>query len=186
MKVRDTPLPGVFVIEPAVFGDDRGWFVETFQAERYHAAGLKSHFVQDNLSWSRRHVLRGMHFQEPQAQAKLVFVLSGTVFDVVVDIRRGSPSFGRWTGEWLSGENRLQLSLPVGFAHGFCVVSEGALFAYKSSAFYAPQAEMTLAWNDPDVGIRWPVDAPVLSAKDAAGARLRDIPTDRLPAFSPA
>ena len=181
MTVRDTPLPGLLVVEPTRFGDARGYFAETYREDRYAEAGVDARFVQDNVSRSSRGTLRGLHAQAPpHAQAKLVHVLDGEVFDVAVDLRRGSPTFGRWHGEWLSAETGCQFYLPAGFAHGFCVTSETALFAYKCSAVYAPDAELSVAWDDPDLGIEWPVAAPTLSDKDRAAPRLAEI-TDRLP-----
>jgi len=180
MNVKPTDLPGVVVIEPRVFGDPRGYFLETWQRERYRDAGLPETWVQDNLSRSERGVLRGLHLQCPEPQGKLVQVLDGEVFDVAVDVRPGSPAFGRWTGVRLSSENHRQLYVPEGFAHGFVVLSPSALFAYKCTRPYAPSAEVGVIWNDPDIGIAWPVDAPALSAKDAALPRLRDIPSERL------
>jgi dTDP-4-dehydrorhamnose 3,5-epimerase len=180
MKVTPGKLDGLLVIEPNAFGDARGFFMETWNQQRYREAGMTTEFVQDNVSSSRRGSVRGLHFQNPAAQAKLVWVIQGEVFDVAVDIRRGSPTFGQWEGVNLSAENRLQFFIPPGFAHGFAVLSEIALFAYKCSDFYAPQHEMAILWNDPDIGIRWPVSDPVLSAKDQRGLRLRDVPPERL------
>lgn len=176
MKVLQTELPGVLLVEPRVFGDARGAFMEVFHAGRYAEAGIQAAFVQDNLSRSVKGTLRGLHFQEPHGQGKLVQVLSGAVYDVVVDIRRGSPSFGRWLGLELSAENRLQLWIPPGFAHGFCVVSEFADFFYKCTDVYVPTADRGLLWNDPDLAIPWPVKAPLLSPKDLAAPRLKDAP----------
>ena len=179
-----TDLPGVLIIEPRVFGDERGFFMESWNRERYAAAGLDVDFVQDNLSFSRRGVLRGLHFQNPNAQGKLVQVLQGEVFDVAVDIRVGSPAFGRWTSVRLSAENRRQFYIPPGFAHGFCVTSETALFAYKCTDVYNPAAEESVLWNDPDLAIPWPLAGePELSAKDREGVRLRDVPVERLPRY---
>ncbi len=183
MKVERTDLPGVLLIEPRVFGDERGYFLETFQADRYRAAGIAGPFVQDNLSFSRGPVLRGLHLQYPRVQAKLVSVLAGEVFDVAVDVRPGSPHFGRWTGALLSDGNKRQLYIPAGFAHGFCVLSESALFAYKCTGVYAPEDEITVRWNDPEIGIAWPVAEPILSDKDAAAPCLREIDPDRLPPY---
>jgi dTDP-4-dehydrorhamnose 3,5-epimerase len=168
MKVTETTLPGVLLIEPKVFGDDRGFFYETYHARRYEAAGIPAHFVQDNLSRSSQGTLRGLHFQEPNPQGKLVQVLRGSVFDVAVDVRRSSPNFGRWVAVELSETNRRQLWVPPGFAHGFCVTSESADFLYKCTALYSPEAERGIAWDDPALGIDWPVRKPLLSAKDAA------------------
>jgi dTDP-4-dehydrorhamnose 3,5-epimerase len=183
MRIIPTELPGVTLFEPRVFGDARGYFLETWNRERYGKAGVPADFVQDNASLSSRGVLRGLHFQNPRTQAKLVTVLQGEVYDVAVDIRRGSPHFGRWVGVVLSGENKRQLYIPAGFAHGFCVTSETALFTYKCTEFYAPECERGIAWNDPDLGIRWPVDQPTLSPKDAAYPRLRDADRSILPGY---
>jgi dTDP-4-dehydrorhamnose 3,5-epimerase len=181
MKVTETELPGVVLVEPRVFFDERGFFLEAFHIERYAASGVPTGFVQDNLSRSRRGTLRGLHFQEPKAQAKLVQVIHGTVFDVVVDVRRGSPTFGRWLGLELSGEAPRQLWIPPGFAHGFCVTSESADFYYKCTALYAPEAERSIRWNDPQIGIQWPLRDPILSPKDAAAPLLADAAV--LPSF---
>jgi dTDP-4-dehydrorhamnose 3,5-epimerase len=183
MRVIPTELPSVAIIEPRVFGDARGFFLETWNQSRYAEAGLSAAFVQDNLSFSSRGVLRGLHYQNPNMQAKLVTVLQGEVYDVAVDIRLGSPTFGRWVGTTLSGENKRQLYIPVGFAHGFCVTSDVALFMYKCTDFYAPAAERGLAWNDPDLAIAWPVEKPTLSAKDNEYPRLRDVDRSLLPAY---
>lgn len=184
MNVVATDLPGVLLLEPRVFRDERGHFLETWLAGRYEDAGLPPVFVQDNVSVSHRGVLRGLHFQHPHAQGKLVSVLRGAVFDVAVDVRRGSPTFGRWFGAELSAENARQLWIPPGFAHGFQVVSEeDAVFLYKCTERYAPAAEHTLRWDDPAVGVRWPLAEPILSVKDAAAARLAEIPTGDLPPY---
>ncbi|MGA4643126.1 dTDP-4-dehydrorhamnose 3,5-epimerase [Limisphaera sp. 4302-co] len=180
MKVLPCDLEGLLLIEPRVFGDARGFFLETWNERRYSEAGIRGPFVQDNLSFSRRGAVRGLHFQNPSAQGKLVYVLQGEVFDVAVDLRRSSPTFGRWYGVTLSADNKRQLYIPPGFAHGFAVVSETALFAYKCTAFYAPEHETTLLWNDPDLAIPWPVEDPVLSEKDRQGLRLRDLPEEKL------
>ena len=182
MKVTELSLPGVLLIEPKVHGDSRGFFLELFQASRYAEHGIKDAFVQDNLSLSRRGVLRGLHFQNPSAQGKLVSVLSGEVFDVAVDVRRGSPTFGRWTSAILSEHNHHQLWVPTGFAHGFLVLSEQALFAYKCTALYQQSAEQVVLWNDPAIGIEWPLTGePSLSERDRRGVLLRDMPLDKLP-----
>lgn len=183
MNVTETPLPGVLVIEPKVFGDDRGFFMETWQAERYEQAGLPP-FVQDNLSRSARGVLRGLHYQEPVAQGKLVSVLDGEVFDVAVDIRHGSPTFGQWHGVTLSAGNKRQFWVPAGFAHGFVVTSESALFAYKVSAPYRPEYDHSLRWDDPALGIAWPVEQPTLSGKDSSAPTLAGIPVEELPQYA--
>ena len=181
MQVIKTKLPGILIIEPKVFGDERGFLLETFQAQRYQDTGIPDSFVQDNLSYSRRGVLRGLHFQNPNSQGKLVYVLQGEVFDVVVDIRRGSPTYGHWLGFELSSDNKRQLWVPKGFAHGFCVVSETALFAYKCTDYYNPDAETSICWDDPTIGIDWPVSEPNLSTKDTVAPRLDAIDNDLLP-----
>jgi len=183
MEIRPTRLAGVVLLQPKVFGDQRGFFMETWNRQRYIEAGLPGDFVQDNLSFSRRGVLRGLHFQQPNPQGKLVSVLQGSVFDVAVDIRRGSPTFGQWEGYDLSGENRQQLYVPEGFAHGFCVTSEAALFAYKCTRYYAPEHEGSIRWNDPDIGIDWPISDVELSAKDRDAPRLQDVDAERLPSY---
>lgn len=180
MKVHPCELEGLLLIEPDVFGDSRGFFLESYNRRRYRDAGIDFEFVQDNFSLSRRGTLRGMHFQNPQPQGKLVSVCQGEVFDVAVDIRRDSPTFGRWFGVTLSAENRRQLFVPPGFAHGFVVTSEQALFHYKCTDFYAPKSELGFRWDDPDVGIKWPVENPILSQRDSAAAFLKDLPPDRL------
>lgn len=180
MNLITCDIPGLVVIEPKVFGDTRGFFMETWNQQRYRDAGLDWNFVQDNLSFSRRGILRGLHFQNPKGQGKLVYALQGEVFDVAVDIRKNSPTFGRWHGLILSAENKKQFFVPSGFAHGFAVLSETALFAYKCTEIYTPQNEMSLLWNDPDVGVKWPLENPQLSEKDIRGVRLKDIPRDRL------
>ncbi len=183
MKVNATAIPGVILLEPKVFGDDRGYFLETWSQARFAAAGLPAVFVQDNISFSRKGVLRGLHYQNPQPQGKLVQVLAGAVFDVAVDIRVGSPTFGKWVGEILSENNHRQMYIPPGLAHGFCVLSETVLFAYKCTDAYNSTAEGGIAWNDPDLGIAWPVHDPILSPKDTKFPRLRDLPMDRLIVF---
>ena len=185
MRVEPTKLNAVLRIEPKVFGDPRGYFFETWQRERYHLSGLPREFVQDNVSRSAHAILRGLHLQEPFGQGKLVQVLDGEVYDVAVDVRHGSPTFGRWVAETLSGENHLQLYIPPGFAHGFCVTSDYALLAYKCTELYHPETELSVLWNDPGLGITWPLKDPVLSKKDAAGVRLADIPKERLPRYRP-
>jgi dTDP-4-dehydrorhamnose 3,5-epimerase len=172
MKVLETELPGVLLLEPKVFGDERGFFMETFHAGRYERFGIFGPFVQDNYSRSVKETLRGLHFQEPQAQGKLVQVLTGEVYDVAVDVRRGSPTFAKWVGVHLSASNRRQLWVPPGFAHGFCVLSASADFFYKCTQPYSPETERAIAWNDPELAIRWPVKAPLLSPKDAAAPQL--------------
>jgi dTDP-4-dehydrorhamnose 3,5-epimerase len=176
MKVTATQLPEVLVVEPRVFGDERGFFMESYnQAAFERATGLQARFVQDNHSRSAHAVLRGLHYQIRQPQGKLVRVTSGRVFDVAVDLRRSSPRFGQWVGMELSGENKRQLWIPPGFAHGFLVLSEAADFLYKTTDYYAPEYERTLAWDDAHAGVEWPLGAlkgaPVLSGKDSAAAR---------------
>jgi dTDP-4-dehydrorhamnose 3,5-epimerase len=173
--VTRTAIPDVLVIEPKVFGDARGFFLESWNAKAFGEAGVPAAFVQDNHSRSPRGVLRGLHYQIRQPQGKLVRVAAGEVFDVAVDLRRASPTFGRWVGERLSGDNKRMLWIPPGFGHGFLVVSESADFLYKTTDYYAPEHERVIAWNDPDLAIAWPLDgAPTLSGRDAAGARFRD------------
>lgn len=177
MIIETTPLAGLLLVKPDVFGDERGFFQETWNLQRYTEAGLDRHFVQDNLSLSRKGILRGLHFQNPGPQGKLVHVLQGEVFDVAVDVRADSPTFGQWYGAILSAENHHQLFVPEGFAHGFCVTSETALFAYKCTDFYNPKAEFSLLWNDPDIGIEWPIKNPELSEKDRNGFTLNASPS---------
>jgi dTDP-4-dehydrorhamnose 3,5-epimerase len=173
MKVTSTELPGVTLIEPRVFGDDRGFFLESWNARDFEAAGLSATFVQDNHSGSRRGVLRGLHYQVEHAQGKLVRVAVGEVFDVVVDLRRSSPTFGRSIAMTLSAQNRRMLWVPPGFAHGFLTISEHEEFLYKTTDYWYPEHERTLLWNDPALNIAWPLsDAPILTAKDAAGTPL--------------
>jgi dTDP-4-dehydrorhamnose 3,5-epimerase len=183
MQISQTALPGVLLIEPKVFGDERGYFLETWSADRYESQGVGVRFVQDNLSKSRKGTLRGLHLQHPHSQGKLVYVVTGEVYDVAVDVRVGSPTFGRYYGATLSEANKRQLYIPPGYAHGFCVTSEEAIFAYKCSESYHPEAELTIAHDDPALGIPWPVEAPTLSKKDIAGLRLADVPRERLPRY---
>ena len=183
MKVTPMTLPEVLLVEPDRFGDARGYFLETWRQERYQAAGIRLPFVQDNLSRSARGILRGLHLQHPNDQGKLVYVLEGEVFDVAVDVRVGSPTFGKWTGATLSSADHRQLWIPPGFAHGFCVTSETALFAYKCTAPYSAADEVGVLWNDPALGIPWPVAEPRLSGKDAALPRLAAIDQARLPRY---
>ena len=181
MRVTRTEIPDVLLVEPQVFGDDRGFFCETWSAKRYAEAGIPWTFVQDNLSRSVHGVLRGLHLQNPHGQGKLVQVVDGEVFDVAVDVRVDSPSFGRLVGYVLSANNRHQLFIPPGLAHGFCVTSPFATFAYKCTESYVPDAEMGIRYDDPSIGVRWPVNEPILSTRDDAWPLLRDIPRDRLP-----
>ena len=179
MKVTPTSIPDVLVIEPKVFGDARGFFYESFNQKAFNdATGLKLNFVQDNHSRSSKGVLRGLHYQIQQPQGKLVRVVRGSVFDVAVDIRKGSATFGQWVGMELSEENHKQLWIPAGFAHGFMVTSDSAEFLYKTTDYYAPEQERCIAWNDPAIGIQWPLTTtPSLSAKDQQGLSLRDAET---------
>jgi dTDP-4-dehydrorhamnose 3,5-epimerase len=183
MNVIPTRLPGVVIVVPRIFSDSRGYFLETWNHARFAEVGIRATFVQDNLSFSKRGVLRGLHLQAPNAQAKLVSVLAGEVYDIAVDVRAGSPTFGEWVGVPLSPEAHRQLFIPAGFAHGFVVTSESATVSYKCDAFYSPGSELTILWNDPALGIEWPVSEPILSAKDREGLRLRDVPLDRLPPY---
>ncbi|MFV0437372.1 MAG: dTDP-4-dehydrorhamnose 3,5-epimerase [Desulfopila sp.] len=175
MKVIETELPGVLIIEPKVFGDSRGFFLETFQQDRYREIGIDLPFVQDNHSRSGYGVLRGLHFQKSRPQGKLVSATWGVVFDVVVDIDPQSPSCGKYVGVELSDDNHRQMWIPPGYAHGFCVVSEMADFYYKCTNFYFADDEGGVIWNDPDIDIAWPVDVPKLSAKDKANSTLREL-----------
>lgn len=181
MNVIETKLPGVLIIEPQVFGDGRGFFEETWQQLKYEQAGINGPFVQDNMSFSTRGVLRGLHYQKPHSQGKLVSVVQGEVFDVAVDIRIGSPTFGQWTGVMLSGDNHRQFWIPDGFAHGFCVVSDTAYYTYKCTEFYTPCAEHGILWNDPDIGIDWPLQDVILSEKDKVYPRLQAVKRETLP-----
>jgi dTDP-4-dehydrorhamnose 3,5-epimerase len=183
MKIISTSLPGVYIIEPAVFEDQRGFFMETYHQTRYTEAGIGRIFVQDNISHSVRGTLRGLHYQLHHPQAKLIHVIKGSIFDVVVDIRRGSPHFGQWAGAHLSDENKYQLFVPEGFAHGFCVLSEIADVVYKCTEFYAPDDEGGILWSDPAVAIDWPVSEPLLSAKDGQLPCLADVSPERLPLY---
>ena len=183
MNVIQTDLPGVLIIEPRVFGDERGFFMETWQQNRYVDAGLPERFVQDNISFSRHGIMRGLHYQNPKGQGKLVYVLQGEVYDVAVDIRVGSPHFGRAVGVTLSAENKRQLYIPPGFAHGFCVTGDTALFVYKCTEFYNPDLEGCVRWDDPQIGIKWPLGAPILSEKDSVASLLVDIPREKLPLY---
>lgn len=169
MQLLETELPGVLILEPRVFQDDRGWFAETYNRRRFHEAGLRQDFVQDNHSRSIRGALRGLHYQLQHPQGKLCRVVRGEVWDVAVDLRGGSPTFGRWTGVTLSEANRRQIYVPPGFAHGFCVLSETADFLYKCTDFYYPEHERTLIWDDPTLSITWPIQEPLLSDKDRQG-----------------
>ncbi len=183
MRVIQTDLPGCLVIEPRVFDDARGFFYESWNKARFAAAGLDLDFVQTNVSASERGVLRGLHYQWPNPQGKLVSVLEGEVYDVAVDIRRGSPTFGRWTAVMLTADNKRHFWVPEGFAHGFAVVSERAVFTYQCTAAYDADADAGIRWNDARFGIDWPLADPSLSDKDAKAPFLADIPPERLPVY---
>ena len=175
MKASQTELEGVLLIEPTIHIDSRGRFFESYEKEKYRALGIREDFVQDNQSLSNKNVLRGLHYRVDPEQAKLVRVVKGEVFDVVVDIRKGSPTFGEWQSFILSSTNFLQLYVPVGFAHGFCVLSDVAEFLYKVSEYYSAEKEKGILWNEPDIGINWPISNPVLSDKDEGNPRLRNL-----------
>ncbi|WP_201315287.1 dTDP-4-dehydrorhamnose 3,5-epimerase [Dyella sp. EPa41] len=183
MKVVETSLPGCIVIEPQVFGDSRGFFYESYNEAKYREAGVDRKFVQSNVSRSARGVLRGLHYQWPHPQGKLVSVLEGEVYDVAVDIRRGSPTFGQWAGVMLTADNHRHFWIPEGFAHGFCVLSEFATFSYQCTDLYDAKADGGVRWNDPAIGIDWPVSEPLLSDKDGKTPLLADVPPDRLPEY---
>jgi dTDP-4-dehydrorhamnose 3,5-epimerase len=184
MKIVQTSLPGAFAIEPQVFGDARGFFYESYNKAKYVAVGITADFVQSNVSRSSKGVLRGLHYQWPNPQGKLVSVLEGEVYDVAVDIRRGSPTFGQWAGVMLTAENHRHFWIPEGFAHGFCVLSDYATFSYQCSALYDAKADASVRWDDASLGIDWPISAPQLSEKDLKAPLLADIPADRLPVFA--
>jgi dTDP-4-dehydrorhamnose 3,5-epimerase len=184
MKVIQTSLPGAIVIEPQVFGDARGFFYESYNQAKYTDAGVTSKFVQSNVSRSSKGVLRGLHYQWPNPQGKLVSVLEGEVYDVAVDIRRGSPTFGQWAGVMLSADNHRHFWIPEGFAHGFCVVSDYATFSYQCTALYDAKADAGVRWNDAALGIDWPISAPQLSEKDLKAPLLADVPAEKLPVFA--
>ncbi len=183
MNAEETKLEGVLVLEPDVFSDERGFFLETWNSTRYEDVGILGPFVQDNVSFSKKGVLRGLHFQYPQSQGKLVQVLSGQVVDIAVDVRVGSPTFGHWVSEVISDANHKQIYIPPGFAHGYCVTSQTAVFSYKCTDFYNPETESGIIWNDPDLNIDWLIKEPILSPKDASYSRLKDLPPDKLPHF---
>jgi len=183
MKAEKTAFQTAWIIKPEAFHDQRGYFMETYHKDKYKQLGLKTHFVQDNLSYSVRGTLRGLHYQHPRGQAKLVQVIKGEIFDVILDIRRGSPTFGQWMGASLSDENKRQFYVPEGFAHGFCVLSDTALVHYKCSDFYAQESEGGILWRDPGMGIEWPIPDPLLSEKDRSFPCLRDVPISRLPVY---
>jgi dTDP-4-dehydrorhamnose 3,5-epimerase len=180
MQVLDTKLPGVLIIEPKVFGDSRGYFYETFQLKRYSDIGLPQTWVQDNLSFSSKGIIRGLHLQNPYPQGKLVSVLKGRVFDVAVDVRLGSPHYGQWVGVILDDENKRQLYIPPGFAHGFAVMTDGTIFSYKCTDYYHPECELSIIYDDSDLGITWPVENPIVSKKDSEGTPFKSLPRDKL------
>ena len=182
MNIIPTDLDGVLIVEPDVYEDPRGFFMETYHRQRYQQFGIQPRFVQDNLSFSVKGTLRGLHYQKKHPQAKLVQVIKGEIFDVAVDIRPGSPSFGKWSGVYLSDINKHQILVPEGYAHGFCVCSESAHVWYKCSDFYRPEEEEGINWSDPDLKIDWPVNQPIISEKDQNFPCLRDQSPDRLPA----
>jgi dTDP-4-dehydrorhamnose 3,5-epimerase len=184
MKVVQTSLPGAVVIEPQVFGDARGFFYESYNQAKYVAAGIAATFVQSNVSRSRKGVLRGLHYQWPNPQGKLVSVLEGEVYDVAVDIRRGSPTFGQWAGAMLTADNHRHFWIPEGFAHGFCVLSDYATFTYQCTALYDAKADASIRWDDASLAIDWPISEPQLSEKDLKAPLLADVPADRLPLFT--
>lgn len=174
--VLDCKLEGLLLLKPKIFGDDRGFFMETYQQKDFESLGIREAFVQDNLSKSQKGVLRGLHFQSPYPQGKLIMVLDGSVYDVAVDLRKDSKTFGQWEGFTLDAKDKTQLYVPPGFAHGFLVTSESATFSYKCTELYHPEAEKTLLWNDPDLGIDWPLDGePILSPKDEKGLSLKEL-----------
>ena len=183
MRVLETGLDGVVIIEPSVHGDERGFFKESWKASSYGSHGLPVSFAQANISRSARGVLRGLHYQYRQPQGKLVSVLEGRIFDVAVDIRTGSPSFAQWAGVELTADNHRQLYVPEGFAHGFIVLSSSALFHYHCTTEYAPEYDAGIAWNDPDIGVKWPLQPEAVSAKDLDAPFLRDVPVERLPGY---
>ncbi|MDT3778910.1 dTDP-4-dehydrorhamnose 3,5-epimerase [Nitrospira sp. MA-1] len=184
MKFLPTSLTEVLIVEPDVYRDPRGWFLETYHLQKYQEAGIPLPFVQDNCSSSVRGTLRGLHLQRTRPQGKLIRVIRGEIFDVAVDIRKGSPTFASWVGVNLTAEDFKQIYIPPGFAHGFCVLSEVAEVEYKCTDVYAPGGEVTIRWDDPRIGIQWPIDRPLLSTKDAAGQLLDDL-CDHLPVYQP-
>ena len=183
IKCTETDLPGVLLIDPCIFKDSRGFFMETFHQKKYTEAGIDHAFVQDNYSHSTRGTLRGLHYQLNNPQGKLVYVITGEIYDVAVDIRRGSPGFGKWVGQYLSDKNRRQIFVPEGFAHGFCVLSETADVLYKTTDLYNPDDEHGVLWSDPTIGIDWPVDMPVVSDKDKQFPGLKEAPEQNLPIY---
>ena len=183
MKIIEASLPGVLIIEPQVFKDPRGYFYESYNDAKYIKAGIRANFVQTNVSQSAKGVLRGLHYQWPNPQGKLVSVLEGEVYDVAVDIRRGSPTFGQWMSAMLTADNHRHLWIPEGFAHGFCVLSERATFTYQCTTLYDGAADAAICWNDAQIGVDWPISQPLISDKDAKAPLLANVPVDRLPTF---
>lgn len=183
IKIIKTTLPGVVLIEPNIFEDQRGYFLEAYHCHKYSEKGIERVFVQDNLSHSMKWTVRGLHYQLRRPQAKLVYVVTGEIYDVAVDIRQGSPTFGKWLGTRLSMENKLQIFIPEGFAHGYCVLSETANVIYKCTDFYDPNDSLGILWSDPSIGIEWPVQSPILSIKDSKNPRLNLIPETSLPNY---
>jgi len=183
MKITPTSLPGILIIGPHAFEDKRGFFMETYHQKRYEQSNIRCVFVQDNLSHSVHGILRGLHYQLQYPQAKLVQAINGAIFDVAVDIRQGSSTFGKWVGAYISDQNRHQIFVPEGFAHGFCVLSETADIIYKCTDFYAPDDEGGILWSDPNIGIDWPIIDPMLSDKDSQYPCLKDVPPERLPVY---
>ncbi|MBF0433265.1 MAG: dTDP-4-dehydrorhamnose 3,5-epimerase [Fibrobacteria bacterium] len=183
MEIVKTEISGLIVLKPDVFGDTRGFFMESYNQERYAEYGITETFVQDNMSRSTKGVLRGLHYQIPYTQGKLVYVMEGEVLDVAVDIRKGSPTFGQWKGFTLTAENKKQLYIPPGFAHGFEVLSDSALFCYKCTEFYHPECDKGILWNDPTIAIEWQTKEPSLSEKDKRHSLLKDVPEEDLPRF---
>ena len=181
MKTIATGIPGLVIVETDVYGDERGYFKEVWRASRYASFSVPGQFVQSNISYSGAGVLRGLHYQHPQPQGKLVSVLEGSIFDVAVDIRSDSPTFRQWVGVELSASNHRQLYVPEGFAHGFCVLGDAAMMHYLCTAEYAAEFDAAVAWDDPDIGVEWPVEAPGISSKDRSAPRLRDIAPEDLP-----
>jgi dTDP-4-dehydrorhamnose 3,5-epimerase len=184
MKLLKTSLEGLVILEPHAYEDNRGYFMETYQMARYRDLGIEVSFVQDNVSYSRKGTLRGLHYQHPQAQDKLVQAITGEIFDVAVDIRRGSPTYGQWSSALLSEKNHRQLFVPGGFAHGFCVLSETAYVLYKCSNYYSPETEGGILWSDPDLAIQWPIQGPLVSPKDTAHPTLCQVARNMLPSFT--
>ncbi len=181
MTITETDLPGVLLVSPKAYGDSRGYFFESYNRQRYRDAGIDCDFVQDNVSFSTAGVIRGLHYQLPNEQAKLLSVVSGAILDVAVDIRKDSPYYGKWVGAVLSSENHHQLFIPTGFAHGFAVIGSHAVVAYKCSGTYDPKGEVTVKWDDPEIGIKWGTENAIISDRDQAGVLLKDVSQDRLP-----